>query len=256
MQVRILGAHNLQTKDTHHTCLLVDDVLAVDAGSLASTTSIDEQTRLEAIMLTHLHFDHSRDLPTVGLATRDAPDALRVWAEAPTRKSVLTHLMDGEIYPDLSRSLNGEEPSLRFCEVEEGKMFRVQNYDVWPVRADHPVPTVGYIISADGRRIGITGDTGGNLMAFLAHTNPPDVLLVDVTFPDRLRWRAERSRHMTPSILEKELRGAQETGVKIPRIVAVHRDLDGEQETLSQLAGVERRLGIHLEAGYEDMVIT
>ena len=43
MQVRVLGAHNLETIETHHTCFLVDGVLAIDAGSLVSTLGADEQ---------------------------------------------------------------------------------------------------------------------------------------------------------------------------------------------------------------------
>ncbi|MCH7670404.1 MAG: FHIPEP family type III secretion protein [Acidobacteria bacterium] len=35
MQVRVLGAHNLETKETHHTCFLIDGVLAIDAGTVS-----------------------------------------------------------------------------------------------------------------------------------------------------------------------------------------------------------------------------
>ena len=41
MQVRVLGAHNLETDATHHTCFLVDGVLAIDAGSIATTLARD-----------------------------------------------------------------------------------------------------------------------------------------------------------------------------------------------------------------------
>ena len=65
-------------------------------------------------------------------------------------------------------------------------------YDVVPVRADHPVPTVGYIVGANGTRVGFSGDTGGKLMSFFTHDRAPQVLFVDVTFPDRLAERARR----------------------------------------------------------------
>lgn len=256
MEVRLLGAHNLQTRTTHHTCLLVDGVMAVDAGSLASTTSAGEQDQLHAILLTHLHFDHARDLPTLGLATLDTDRTIEVWAEEPTTESVLRHLMDSEIYPDLTKSLNGESPALRSRKVREGDTFSVLDYEISAVRADHPVPTVGYIIGKNGRRVGITGDTAGNLMSFVTHRTPPDVLLVDVTFPERLRWRAERSRHLTPVMLEEELRAAVEAQATLPRIVPVHRSLEHEAEILVELAAVQTRLGIDLEPGVEDMVIT
>ena len=255
MQVRVLGAHNLETNETHHTCFLVDGVLAIDAGSLASTLGADEQRRVSAVLLTHLHFDHARDLPTLGLATVDEPTAIDVFGEQRTLDSVRAHLLDGEIYPDLTRGLNEGPPSLRFCPLTEGEPLRVLGYDVVPVRADHPVPTVGYIVGGDGSRIGFSGDTGGKLLSFFTHERAPQVLFVDVTFPDRLAERAERSKHLTPSTLKRELAEALEAGVKLPRIIPVHRNLATESEILKELAAVESSLGVELEPGYEDMVV-
>ena len=255
MQVRVLGAHNLETKATHHTCFLVDGVLAIDAGSLASTLGADEQRRISSVLLTHLHFDHARDLPTLGLATIDEPTAIDVFAEQRTLDSVRGHLLDGEVYPDLTRGLNEAPPALRFCPLTEGEPLRVLGYDVDPVRADHPVPTVGYIVGADGSRVGFSGDTGGKLMSFFTHERAPQVLFVDVTFPDRLAERARRSRHLTPSTLKRELGEALKAGVKLPRIVPVHRNLAAESEILKELAAVESSLGVELEPGYEDMVV-
>ena len=256
MQVRVLGAHNLETKDTHHTCFLVDDVLAIDAGSLVSTLGADEQRRVSTVLLTHLHFDHARDLPTLGLATIDEPTAIDVSAEQRTLNSVRAHLLDGEVYPDLTRGLNEGPPSFQFRPLTEGKPLRVLGYDVAPVRADHPVPTVGYIVSANGTRVGFSGDTGGKLMSFFTHERAPQVLFVDVTFPDRLAERARRSKHLTPSTLKRELAEALEAGVKLPRIVPVHRSLAAESEVLKELAAVESALGVELEPGYENMVVS
>ena len=83
----------------------------------------------------------------------------------------------------------------------------------------------------------------------------PQVLFVDVTFPDRLAERARRSKHLTPSTLQRELAAAQEAGVTLPRIVPVHRSLAHESEVLKELAAVESALGVELEPGYENMVV-
>ena len=62
MKVRILGAHNCETREYGHTCFVVDDILAVDAGSLTSNLSLEEQNRLQALILSHRHYDHIRDV--------------------------------------------------------------------------------------------------------------------------------------------------------------------------------------------------
>ena len=73
MEVRVLGAHQLESLDTRHTCFLIDGVLGVDAGSLASALSPTEQAQVLAVLLTHQHFDHIRDIPTLGLCTLMIP---------------------------------------------------------------------------------------------------------------------------------------------------------------------------------------
>ena len=70
MRVRVLGAHQLETRDTRLTSFLIDGVLAVDAGSLTSGLTLAEQETVAAILITHHHFDHCRDLLTFGLNTR------------------------------------------------------------------------------------------------------------------------------------------------------------------------------------------
>ena len=42
MKVRFLGAHNAETKNTRLISLLIDDVVAIDAGSLASELTFSE----------------------------------------------------------------------------------------------------------------------------------------------------------------------------------------------------------------------
>ncbi|MGE3817495.1 MAG: MBL fold metallo-hydrolase [Nitrospiraceae bacterium] len=48
------------------TCgLLLNDTALLDAGTGGSRLYLHEQRRIQAVLLTHLHFDHIRDLPTL-----------------------------------------------------------------------------------------------------------------------------------------------------------------------------------------------
>ena len=55
MIIRFLGTHNAESKDTKLVSFLVDDVLAVDAGSLASELTFSEQEKIGVILLSHGH---------------------------------------------------------------------------------------------------------------------------------------------------------------------------------------------------------
>ena len=48
------------------TCgFLLNDRLVVDAGTVGSRLYLEEQRRIRVVLLTHLHFDHIRELPTL-----------------------------------------------------------------------------------------------------------------------------------------------------------------------------------------------
>ncbi len=67
MNIRFLGAHNCEWPKTRLISLLIDDVLAIDAGALTSSLSLEGQQKIKAILLTHQHYDHVRDIPTLAM---------------------------------------------------------------------------------------------------------------------------------------------------------------------------------------------
>ena len=76
MKVRVLGAHHLEIQPMRHPCFLLDGSVAIDAGSLMTSTSSKDQKNIQAILLTHRHLDHVRDLPTLGLANLNYPGTI------------------------------------------------------------------------------------------------------------------------------------------------------------------------------------
>lgn len=255
MRIRVLGAHNLESNATRHTCFLVDGLLAIDAGSIASAISRQEQKRVRAVLLTHHHIDHARDLPTLGLAMLDGGEPIDVYGLEETLRGARTHLFDGSVYPDLSQPLNGEAPRLRLNSVRVGHPLTVLGYQVTPMPAKHPVPAVGYIVRSGGRAIAYTGDTSDGLLEYLRQDPPLDTLFVDVTFPNELEARAELTGHLTPRTLGRQLRAALKERRKLPSIVPVHLSTLHHPTIEKELALLGKELDIHLAPAHEDMVL-
>jgi len=257
MEIRILGAHNLEGQGTKHTCFLVDDVLALDAGSLTSALTPVEQAQISAVLVSHSHFDHIRDIPTLGLATLWEPGCTSVYGLPETLSAIHDNLLNWQIYPDFTEGINGDSPKFQFQPVRPALEFPVLGYQVKPVPVPHAVPCVGYIVkSPSGASIAYTGDTAGCLKSFLQDPLQPSVLFVDVTFPNRLHELAETTGHLTPCRLREELLTGLADGATPPRMVAVHISPQHQDELARELEDLSREMGVQVDLGFEGMLIS
>jgi len=124
MRIRILGAHSTEAKGQMMVSLLIDGTLALDAGGLTSSLSLPEQQKVRAILLTHHHFDHTRDLVTLGANGAAFPNPVDVYALSQTLDIVNSCLLDGKMYADFSKWPSKDKPFLRLNVIEP---FQRQN---------------------------------------------------------------------------------------------------------------------------------
>lgn len=103
MEVRILGAHGAEVKGMRMVSLLIDGILALDAGGLTSSLSLSEQQKVRAVLLTHHHFDHSRDLVTLGANGATFPSTVDIYGLNQTLDVLNFCLLDGKMYADFSK---------------------------------------------------------------------------------------------------------------------------------------------------------
>ena len=256
MHIRGLGAHNLESRTTRHTCFLVDGRLAIDAGSLASALTAEEHKQVRAVLLTHLHFDHTRDIPTLALSTLYDKEPIDVHGLKETLKSVHQRMIDGTIYPDFTKPLGPVPARYRFHDLHAGKAFRVLDYEVKAFAMVHPVPSVGFLVRTDsGQCFGYSGDTSGNLLALLKDPMAPSVLFVEMTYPNRMADLSKITGHLIPEPLRVQLAAARQARVPIPRIIAVHMGMSDHDEILRDLAAAAASLGVDITPGREDMLV-
>jgi len=258
MRVRVLGAHNLATPHTRLPALLLEGGVALDAGGLANGLALEEQAGLSAVLLTHRHYDHLRDLPILGLATLECGRTLPVYGSGDTLDHLHRLLMDGSLYPDFTQRPHPEAPRFRLVRIAAMVPFEVEGYRVRAVPVPHSVPALGYEVHGpDGRTLFYTGDATAGLADALACLDPaPDLLAVETTFPDRLEERARNSAHLTPSLLGRELRALQKRGRPLPRrVLALHLHPGMAEEIREDLARMEAEVGVPVLPGREDLEV-
>jgi ribonuclease BN (tRNA processing enzyme) len=230
MKIQILGAHNIESRESRFSSLLIDDVLAIDAGALTSSLSQAAQRKLKAVILTHQHYDHIRDVPSLGINFYLFEDTLDIFATQATYKVLQSHLLNDIVYANYMTK-PPEKPSLRFREIEAGKEETISGYSVF-----------------------YTADTGPGLTDVWRQVSP-DLLIIEVTTPNGWRDFALKTGHLTPELLQPDLESFREIKGYLPQIVLVHMNPIDETKIKEEIAVVAKALKTEIQIGYEGMIL-
>jgi ribonuclease BN (tRNA processing enzyme) len=255
VKIRILGAHSTESRGARLAALIVDGVLALDAGSLTSAMTLEEQRSIKAVLLTHHHFDHVRDLVTLGMNLSVWQGQVPVYGLASTLKTVYSCLLDGSVYVNYAEFPSKERPCFRFVEVEPAAEFDVAGYRVWAIPVQHAVEAVGYQVeSPQGRRLFYTGDTGPGFVAAAGWVSP-HVLITEVSGPNEKEAVLRRSGHLWPSALGDELVEFRGRAGYLPRVVVGHLSAPHESTIAAEVAEVAERVGAEIVLAREDLAL-
>ena len=63
MKLELLGTYGGSTDTNSLTSFLLDGFLAIDAGSLTQSLSLERQAKISDILISHSHLDHTLSLP-------------------------------------------------------------------------------------------------------------------------------------------------------------------------------------------------
>jgi len=257
VEIQILGAHQLELKGARLTSLLIDGTLVVDAGGLTSALSLHKQKKIKVVLLTHHHFDHTRDLVTLAAnAGYYWQGQLEVYALRYTLDIVTTCLLDGKIYANFLEYPSKEKPTLILEAIEPYSRKTIAGYDVLAVPVKHSVPTVGYqITSSDGKSLFYTSDTTVGISDCWQHISP-QLLITEVAGPNKYGDWFKKAGHLCAGLLKEELIQFRQLKGYLPRVIVIHIGNPFEQEIKEEVARVAQELEADISLGYEDMKIT
>jgi len=226
--------HGHATLEQRLTCYLIDDCVAVDAGSIAIALTSEQRRTVRDIIVTHPHMDHIASLPIFIddlYPTLKAP--VRVYATEVVIALLERDVFNWNVYPRFSELRNEFGPVMEYVPIPEGKEFKFAHLTVIALPVNHIVPTVGLIVSDGKSTVAFSSDTAETDQFWEAINRIPrvDALLVEASFPNSMAQLAEVSRHFTPASLSQELKKLDHNGMDI---LAVHlkpayRDLIIEQ---------------------------
>jgi 3',5'-cyclic-nucleotide phosphodiesterase len=209
LDLRVIGCHGGETPRHRTSAFLVDDRLAIDAGSLTSGLELKAQCALEAVVVSHAHLDHVRDLATIAdnRNQKGAPTLL-VAATRPTIVALQTHFFNNLLWPDFTRIPSRTRPAVRFVPLRSGARTDVAGFEVCAVPVSHSIDCSGFVVRAKSGALGYSGDTGptDELWTLLNATPDLRALLMEVSFPNAEGRLARISGHHTPETLARDMR--------------------------------------------------
>lgn len=220
MKLRVLGCHGGELPKCKTTCFLIDGVLALDAGSLTSSLTLDQLCKVDDVVLSHSHFDHVKDLPLMAdliIGRRDKP--VTVHASTECIRTLEQNMFNNSLWPDFTKIPTKKNPVIQLKAFKPGAKFKVAGgkYTVQSVEVTHPVESCGFVVSNGKSAIGMSGDTGptDKLWKAFNKTENLKAVLLETSFPNKLQQLADISGHLTPQTLESELKKFRRNGTNV-----------------------------------------
>jgi cAMP phosphodiesterase len=209
MELRVVGCHGGETPKHRTSAFVLDERLAIDAGSLTSGIDLKSQFRLSACLVSHAHLDHVRDLATIADNRCQADcDPLIVAATKGTIAVLKKHFFNNLLWPDFSVIPNKSRPTIQFVELKPERRAQIAGYTVRSVLVEHTIESAGFIVEGPDATIAYSGDTGPTDRFWELLRKEPNLkaLLMEVSFPNREQKLATVSGHHTPRTLVKDLK--------------------------------------------------
>lgn len=255
LQVLGSGGPETQTKRASSSYLIWLDGKArvlIDSGggsALRFGESGAQMADLDLVLLTHLHVDHTADLPALikssYFETRNKP--LPVFgpdgnAAFPSTVEFIQSLLGpngayrylSDFLQPQSASYSIQPNNVALKDAQLKTVFNQNGIKVTAANVQHgSVPALAWRVEIAGKSIVFSGDTNGDGDNLAQLANGADIFVAHNAVPERAVGAA-RSLHMTPSVIGKIAAGA-----KVKQLVLSHlmlRTLGKESETLQAIA--------------------
>ena len=252
MRLKVLGAYGASDAEHNLTGYLLDDWFAVDAGTLTSKLSFAQQSKIQAVFITHSHADHIRDLPhLIHNRFSQSTGPLTIFAAKDVMELLIANVFNGLVWPDFSTLISPltNKPAVQYRPLAAGKKIVFNGISLTPVPVNHQIPAAGVIIEMNGQSIAFTGDTGPTDEIWKRTNKTPNVVAVvtEASFPNDQQSLADETAHLSPQTFGDELK---KISVDAP-VYASHRKIPFERDIESQIKNLrDRRARVLLEKNY------
>jgi ribonuclease BN (tRNA processing enzyme) len=203
------------------TSYLLNETVALDAGSLGLHRTPGEQARVRHVLVSHTHLDHLASLPMLlDNVYQGGSDCVTVYGNDAVLDCLGRDVFNDRLWPDFIR-LSGERPPfLRLERLEPGRPVDLDGLRITPVPVDHVVPTLGFVVEDGSAAVVFPSDTGPTEEIWRRANAAANLraVFLEATFPQAMAELAGIARHLTPALFAAEVRKVR----RPVRFIAVH----------------------------------
>lgn len=209
MELRVIGAYGGETPNHRMTCFLLNENVSMDAGSLTRGLTLEEQYKIQSIVISHSHMDHITSLPfLVENVFGKQNEVLTVYCSKESMANIKKNMFNNDTWPDFTKIPAKNLPTITFKEIVPEVSFDIGDLIFLPIRVDHIVPTLGFLITNNNSAILYSSDTAPTkrIWEIANATVNLKAVLLEVSFGNSLEKVAELSKHLVPKTVKEELK--------------------------------------------------
>jgi ribonuclease BN (tRNA processing enzyme) len=215
LEITVLGCSGAELPGHNAPGFLLDGKILFDAGSLTGVLDEKSQWKIRDIFITHAHLDHIKSIPFLAgnIVFKRHKHTVCVYSVSAIINVLSKNLLNDAMWPDFSRIPNPEKSVISLIKMPMNVPLEKHGYSITPIKVTHTVPAVGYLVrkntagsSGAAKTLFYTGDTGPTEAVWkkLGDTRL-DCLIIESSFPNKLRDMAVNTGHLTPQLLRKEI---------------------------------------------------
>ena len=201
---------------------MIDERVTVDAGSIGIALTDPQRQTVRDVIVTHPHMDHIASLPIfVDDLFSELEQPVRIHATEEVIGLLKLDVFNDTVYPKFDELKNQHGNVMEYVPFAIGKEFKVAHLKITAVMVNHIVPTVGLLLSDGKSTVAFSSDTAEteDFWQLVNQAHRLDALFIEASFPNSMRKLAEASKHLTPFMLQNELKKLNHNDMDI---LAVH----------------------------------
>jgi ribonuclease BN (tRNA processing enzyme) len=208
LKIEVLGCHGGEMAGFFTPSLLIDKRVLLDAGSFGATLGLEQQLKIDHVLVSHAHCDHVKDLACFAdlvIGRRSKP--VMIHASPGAMEVIRGDFFNNRMWPDFFSLPSPDHPVLEDIVFQPDKPFRVSNMTIRAVPVSHPVESMAFLIRGPNGSFVYTGDTGPTHLLWkrVNRLQNLKLVMIETKFPNDMQMVADAAGHLTPKTLIKEL---------------------------------------------------